>query len=169
MFTIKNQAYSEEELLTWEKIFNCEGINIKAIPTSFNSHIIFTYNLKWLKKIISNTSVSSYLNKKSYPDNQNINSVLKELFKRIQNNSKFPHEVGIFLGYPLEDVVCFEKNQGKNCKYCGYWKSYTNPSEAENYCCKYVSCGRMCKHWFDEGYSVPQIIKEYKKVTNTVA
>lgn len=38
----------------------------------------------------------------------------------------FPHELGIFLGYPAEDVAGFIVNQGKNALYTGYWKVYRN-------------------------------------------
>ena len=36
----------------------------------------------------------------------------------------FPHEMGVFLEYPIEDVRGFIENEGKNCLYSGYWKVY---------------------------------------------
>lgn len=42
----------------------------------------------------------------------------------------FPHEVGIFLGYPIEDVEEYVKNNGENYLLCGYWKVYHNVEEA---------------------------------------
>lgn len=41
----------------------------------------------------------------------------------------FPHEMGLLLGYPLEDVIGFVKNEGDNFLYSGYWKVYANPIE----------------------------------------
>ena len=43
----------------------------------------------------------------------------------MKNEQGFPHEIGVILGYPVEDVIEFEKHQGKNCKYCGCWKRYS--------------------------------------------
>ncbi len=37
-----------------------------------------------------------------------------------------PDELGVFLGYPIEDVVSYVQHQGKNFAYCGYWKVYHN-------------------------------------------
>lgn len=37
---------------------------------------------------------------------------------------EFPHEIGLFLGYPVWDVEGFIKNKGLNYKICGYWKVY---------------------------------------------
>ena len=41
----------------------------------------------------------------------------------------FPHEMGIFLGYPLGDVKGFIVHGGKNYLYSGYWKVYENVEE----------------------------------------
>lgn len=40
--------------------------------------------------------------------------------------SSLPHEIGIYLGYPLADVVGFVKNKGRNYQLNGYWKVYAN-------------------------------------------
>ena len=63
---------------------------------------------------------------------------------------KFPHEIGLFLDYPLVDVIGFIRNTGKNCKCSGCWKAYGNAKEAEKTFCKYKNaeksipvCGKM--------------------------
>lgn len=42
----------------------------------------------------------------------------------------FPHEIGVFLGYPPEDVKGFIEKEGKGCLMTGYWKVYQNVSLA---------------------------------------
>ena len=44
-------------------------------------------------------------------------------------NQEFPHEMGLLLGYPVEDVKGFICNGGENCLYIGYWKVYENLAE----------------------------------------
>ena len=39
---------------------------------------------------------------------------------------RFPHEMGLLLGYPAEDVRGFVENEGKNFLYSGYWKVYAD-------------------------------------------
>lgn len=46
------------------------------------------------------------------------------MYQTIQED--FPHEMGILLGYPVEDVEGFIINNGKNELYTGYWKVYDN-------------------------------------------
>lgn len=41
----------------------------------------------------------------------------------------FPHELGLLLEYPIEDVKGFIENQGKNFLYSGYWKVYGQVEE----------------------------------------
>ncbi len=41
----------------------------------------------------------------------------------------FPHEMGLILGYPVEDVRGFIENNGQNYLYSGYWKVYENLKE----------------------------------------
>lgn len=42
-----------------------------------------------------------------------------------------PHEIGIFLGYPLIDVAIFANCPDKKCLSVGYWKVYSNIDEAK--------------------------------------
>ena len=44
----------------------------------------------------------------------------------MEKKEEFPHELGILLGYPVEDVIGFIENKGKNCLCSGYWKVYGN-------------------------------------------
>lgn len=50
--------------------------------------------------------------------------LLTQLSRRLCCSADFPHEIGVFLGYPLGDVVGFIENRGKNFTCCGCWKSY---------------------------------------------
>ena len=46
-------------------------------------------------------------------------------YRAYMNGSKiFPHEMGLLLGYPVEDVTGFMVHGGKNSLYSGYWKVY---------------------------------------------
>ena len=38
----------------------------------------------------------------------------------------FPHEMGVLLGYPVEDVRGFMEQNGQNALYQGYWKVYAH-------------------------------------------
>ena len=44
----------------------------------------------------------------------------------------FPHEMGVFLGYPLGDVKGFIEHRGKDYLCSGYWKVYQNEQKAKS-------------------------------------
>lgn len=48
----------------------------------------------------------------------------------MKKEGEFPHEMGIFLGYPIKDVIDFINNKGRNCLFTGYWKVYNNLNTA---------------------------------------
>jgi hypothetical protein len=62
-----------------------------------------------------------------------------------------PHEIGIFLGIPLPDVLGFIRNRGKKALVSGCWKVYHDPAsklalfsryqEAKGCFVKYIMAG----------------------------
>ena len=67
--------------------------------------------------MLKNPKNRAYLASKGYQVEKGLNFVLAELFHRLAANDDFPHEVGLFLGYPLEDVVGFETHGAQDFKY----------------------------------------------------
>lgn len=47
-----------------------------------------------------------------------------ELSKKLNKTEEFPHEIGLFLGYPPEDVKGFIDNRAEGYKCIGCWKVY---------------------------------------------
>ena len=66
-------------------------------------------------------------------------------------------EIGLFLGYPVEDVLGFIENAGQNCKCCGCWKVYCNECEAVRTFARYKKCRDIYKRLWQEGRSVLQL------------
>ena len=66
----------------------------------------------------------------AYPVGQPLDVLLRNLKRRIAMSKDFPHEIGLFLGYPIEDVVGFIRYAGKGCKLSGLWKVYGDAEAA---------------------------------------
>lgn len=73
-----------------------------------------------------------------------LDSLLAQLALRLETQPEFPHEIGVFLGYPLQDVVGFIENHGRNYTCCGFWKSYSDPAEMQ--AC--FACYRKCVYHY---------------------
>lgn len=48
----------------------------------------------------------------------------KRYHSYIQGLGAFPHEMRLLLAYPVEDMLGFMLNKGRNYLYSGYWKVY---------------------------------------------
>ena len=83
----------------------------------------------------------------------------KLLQKRIAEKPEFPHEIGIFLGYPLEDVDGFITHQGENCKLCGCWKGYGNVEQARRTFANYEKCRVFLCAKLSKGCNILQALK----------
>jgi hypothetical protein len=55
---------------------------------------------------------------------------------RAGTGAEFPHEIGLFLGYPPEDVRAFIENDGKNYACRTHWKVYHEPDAARAICAR---------------------------------
>ena len=152
LFFIKSSDFSESQLLLWKKKFESCGFSLASAKSAKNTLFILVYNPLWVRKLLGDIFVSSYLLGKGYKKPFDSASVIAELTRRIKSRRTFPHEVGIILGYPLLDVIEFEAKNGRDCKYCGYWKSYSDVEKAKKCMCSYKKCSCMCKEWFDQGY-----------------
>lgn len=91
-------------------------------------------------------------------DYSSVEEAVKILQNKLQMYETFPHEIGLFLGYPEEDVQGFIENQGKNCKCCGCWKVYCNECDAQKMFCKFKKCERVYERLFLKGRPVEKMI-----------
>lgn len=97
------------------------------------SQMVFIFNRKMLINTIDNDNVLELLRGYSYPQEFELDLYLEHLKKRLidfkENKSGFAHEVGVFLGYPYQDVRDFIESK-KACCFCGYWKVFNEPQKA---------------------------------------
>ena len=63
-------------------------------------------------------------------------------------SGEFPHEVGLFLSYPPEDVKGFIENHAANAKCTGVWKVYGDERQARQTFDRYKKCTQTyCERW----------------------
>ena len=79
----------------------------------------------------------------------------------IFNKTFFPHEIGIFLGYPIEDVKGFIERQGKDYLFSGYWKVYGNPAEKMIIFQEFEIAKELILQYISNGLSITEIIKMF--------
>ena len=75
---------------------------------------------------------------------------------------RFPHEMGLLLGYPAEDVKGFVENEGKNFLYSGYWKVYADVEEKRRLFQKFENAKETVIQLLSYGVGIQDILDIYK-------
>lgn len=100
-----------------------------------NSTAVLFYNKSMLERIIQEKRNINFLRKFGYKENMNLKQYFDHLNTRY--DKMCPHEIGIFLGYPVADVAVFTNCPNKKCLAVGYWKVYFNIDNAKRIFNKY--------------------------------
>ncbi len=131
----------------WNKILNAKGIKLFLLRKKKKTALIYVYRKKFLETDLKQPETFDILKAFGYKNTDTLYA-LNKLKERICKSDSFPHEIGLFLGYPIEDVQGFIKHNGKNCKCVGCWKVYCNECEALQKFAKYKKCTVIyTKHW----------------------
>ena len=121
-----------------------EDICVRTVSRCAERKLLFVYNVRLLSEALAKEGVRDFLTRYGYPREYDTQQCLDRLCERLAE-SDFPHEIGIFLGYPLEDVKGFISNCGQRCKYCGVWKVYGDVDRAKALFECYEQCRkRLC-------------------------
>lgn len=134
---------------------------IKAIPIRYLNHraLIYIFRPSFLKKDLCDKDTSLLLKRLGY----NVDSMsecvkcLSEKLMSLKSSKDFPHEIGLFLGYPYEDVKGFIDNKGECSKCIGCWKVYGDVSRAEDTFDRYKRCTSDYVSRFKEGMTLEEL------------
>ena len=91
---------------------NCSRITYRIITTHDGGKRVLFINEKSMEKVLVNKRCINFLKFVGYPADYQLNDYMDELVFRLQSE-ELPHEIGVFLGYPLKDVLGF-MGYGKN-------------------------------------------------------
>lgn len=146
----------KENLSEWGVVLYSSGIRFFVLKEDEKSALVYVYRAGALGKILEDARVRSFLKKCGYTD-FSAEAVLKKLKERFSQGGDFPHEIGIFLGYPLGDVIGFIQNSGKNCKCTGCWKVYCDECSAKKTFDKFKKCTEVYTRLWSQGRTVLQL------------
>ena len=87
----------------------------------------------------------------------NCGRCVAHLCRRMRENRDFPHEVGLFLSYPPEDVLGFMENRAENCKCAGLWKVYGDEKRAQELFTQFKSCTEDYRRRMEAGDGLDEL------------
>ncbi|MDO4268275.1 MAG: DUF3793 family protein [Eubacteriales bacterium] len=156
-----NYRYTDEEELMdsvddWNSQMAEKGIFMSVLRMDGRSALIYVCRMSRLERDMRQPGTEDFLRYCGYEDLNPVQA-LARLRTKLQAEEGFPHEIGVFLGYPLGDVIGFMINEGKNYMARGYWKVYTNVGETVRTFEKFNKCKNVYARLWREGRSVRQL------------
>lgn len=124
-----------------------KGLRLLPLRFSEKKALIYLYRPASLRKDLSDAKAIRLLQQHGYhPDS--CEQCVVQLAKKLREQEEFPHEIGLFLGYPVEDVHGFIEQGPDCCKCTGCWKVYGDEEAAKKKFTQYKKCTRVyCSRW----------------------
>ena len=141
------------------------GLRLIVLDRRGGRVVLFIYRPCALKQVLTDSKVCSLLTAVGY-DIRSLDTVISTLRQRMANYygaathraASFPHEVGLLLGYPAEDVRGFMAGNKEVCR--GPWKAYGDVKTAQARFRCIAACERHCRERFAAGESFAELLAQ---------
>ena len=140
----------QEEIRAVNATLAGKGLTLRLVKPMDDRALCYLYRASQLERLLGDERNAAFLKSYGYTD-LNAADVLDTLCTRLAENPDFPHEIGLFLGYPLADVIGFIENKGRNCLCCGCWKAYTDACFAQKCFARYAKCTEVYRRLYTSG------------------
>jgi hypothetical protein len=99
------------------------GLSCREFWSACGRACFLFYDQSLLEHALADPEALHLLKGGGYTVKDDAECLLGQLTSRMGQRD-FPHEIGVFLGYPASDVAAFIRFGGKNFALCRYWKVY---------------------------------------------
>ncbi len=132
---------------------------LKAVLLRYRSQraLIYIYRPLMLSKELRSPEASELLESRGYCFSTADEGV-EQLKRKVEECPSIPHEIGLFLGYPPEDVKGFIDNKAACYKCSGYWKVYGDEDRARCLFSEYSECTRSYLEKLRKGAGLESLI-----------
>ena len=145
-----------ESLLRWNRLFVRKGLRVITLRYRDGKALIYLFRPDRLYRDLDRDDARALLSAHGYcPDSPK--SCLLRLRERLGESEEFPHEIGLFLGYPPEDVCGFIENRAGGCKCAGCWKVYGDIDAAKKQFARYKKCTGVYCAKLKDGHSIEKL------------
>lgn len=160
LFTVRGRKKEEltEDLRKLNRVLTHKGLRALLFTAKCGNSLVYIYRPELLKRDLSSFEAEKILKEKGYFETESTDRCIVQLAQRISNNKEFPHEIGLFLGYPPKDVKCFMENSREGVKCSGCWKAYGNKEEAEKKFALFRKCTNVYCRKIREGVRLEKLI-----------
>lgn len=149
----------------YEQCFACKGLKVMELRQQKAHVLLLIYRPVVLQRLLRRKTAKDILAMCGYLPEAALEELLSHLKRRMEQKlmehgvrNGFPHEIGLFLGYPPHDVKGFIQHGGRNFRQCGFWKVYDNEKAVLHLFHCYAVCTKRVYDSLQEGVSLQSMI-----------
>lgn len=132
-----------------------KGLRILPLRWRDGKALLYLYRPKLLERDLHSPLSRKLLTECGY-ESCNASFCLARLMSRMKKEEDFPHEVGLFLGYPPADVDGF-MHRKDHYKFSGLWKVYDDVEGAIRQFERCRHCTEVYLRRYAQGYSLDRL------------
>ena len=151
-----NEEEMKECVRCWNRMLIKKGLRVLPLRFHNGRALIYVYRPSKLTADLQHNIAEQLLLERGY-STKNSERCVVHLIRRLCEYEEFPHEIGLFLGYPPEDVLGFIENRADGFKCVGCWKVYGDVDEAQKTFAKYKKCTDVYCDQFAKGRSIERL------------
>ena len=147
---------------SWNEQLNSKGLRVRVMKGCARTHrfLVYVYREAQLSAVLADKAVQEFLRQEGYQlpaEQEQTGALLNQLSRRLCCQAEFPHEIGLFLSYPPEDVKGFIENRAANYKLSGLWKVYGDEKKAKELFAKYKKCTDIYCERYEAGCGIAEL------------
>jgi hypothetical protein len=164
LFRCPQESKSTDPIDEWDQRFATKGLRLVRLSEGVTGPLVYVFRPSAVQQVLRRSDTAAFLSAAGYGGCADLEDYLDVLKQRLRDQQDFPHEIGIFLGYPLHDVIGFIENKGRRYMLSGDWKVYQNRSSAERLFAAFGRCRAAYRIQYSRGSTVTELAVPYCRV-----
>lgn len=136
-YDCRRQLY--ENIRHFNRRLTPRGVRMIPVRVQNGRALIYVYRPARLACDLADRRAREILAECGYRQ-ESADACLMQLIRRLQCGGAFPHEIGLFLGYPPEDVYGFIHGDRRAAKCVGTWKVFGDVESAKHRFAQFEKC-----------------------------
>ena len=141
-YRYESRTKALQELRSFNRRLTPKGLRLIPLRMTETFAMLYLYRPSMLQRDLQECKTACMLREAGY-SGCNETGCLCELCKRLNREGDFPHEIGLFLSYPPEDVRGFMEHRDQGCKCVGCWKVYGDEQAAKRRFAQFEHCTKV--------------------------
>ena len=153
---VEEQENFIQEIRKLNGCLNRKGLWLIPMKLEGKRALLYLFRPEKLKEDLSEDITRKLLLERGYPAEDG-KCCVAELIRRVRRGKCFPHEIGLFLGYPPEDVKGFMEQGSRKAKCCVGWQVFGDEEKARKTAALHRKCTECYKRCWENGSSLERL------------